>query len=167
MTGLGKTTPRGSLTTSSVQPVYSTPNQPFEDVLLRQRTLGQDILPSAREPKRTESLYTPQKPTPAGGSAAAPSTGAGFFGKSGKLKVCKTKAQPHFRHNFRFKLFRFFFLFSVSLFVHFISVIDDFNSITNKQNHKKSLTKCNPININTYGPAWHNSIFQTRKKYAV
>ncbi|XP_031624401.1 junctophilin-1 isoform X3 [Contarinia nasturtii] len=82
----GKPSPRASLTTSSAHPMYSTPNQPFEDVLLRQRTLGQDILPSAREPKRTESLYTPQKPIPSGSSAAAPSTGGGFFGKSGKLK---------------------------------------------------------------------------------
>lgn len=36
-------------------------NQPFEDVLLHQRTLGQDIIPSAITPKRTESLYTPAK----------------------------------------------------------------------------------------------------------
>ncbi|XP_018795636.1 PREDICTED: uncharacterized protein LOC108973072 isoform X2 [Bactrocera latifrons] len=36
-------------------------NQPFEDVLLYQRTLGQDIIPSAITPKRTESLYTPAK----------------------------------------------------------------------------------------------------------
>ncbi|XP_053691666.1 junctophilin-1 [Sabethes cyaneus] len=32
-------------------------NQPFEEVLLRQRTLGQDIIPSLSQPKRTESLY--------------------------------------------------------------------------------------------------------------
>lgn len=42
---------------------FSNPNQPFEDILLRQRTLGQDIIPSPREPKRTESLYLPPKPT--------------------------------------------------------------------------------------------------------
>ncbi|XP_054082896.1 junctophilin-1 isoform X2 [Zeugodacus cucurbitae] len=36
-------------------------NQPFEDVLLHQRTLGQDIIPSPITPKRTESLYTPAK----------------------------------------------------------------------------------------------------------
>lgn len=84
MTGLGKPSPRASMQAS--QPMYSTPNQPFEDVLLRQRTLGQDIIPSPREPKRTESLYTPQKPMPSGG-AAAPASGGGFFGKSGKLKV--------------------------------------------------------------------------------
>lgn len=91
MTGIGKPSPRASMS-SGVQPVYSTPNQPFEDVLLRQRNLGQDIIPSPREPKRTESLYTPHKPLPSGGSAApsAAGGGGGFFGKSGKLKVCIT-----------------------------------------------------------------------------
>ncbi|XP_055299390.1 junctophilin-1 isoform X2 [Sitodiplosis mosellana] len=84
MTGIGKPSPRASLTSSSVQPTYSTPNQPFEDVLLRQRNLGQDIIPSPREPKRTESLYTPQKPGVAAASAGG--GGGGFFGKSGKLK---------------------------------------------------------------------------------
>lgn len=81
MTGLGKPSPRGSLQGSSVQPVYSSPDQPFEDMLLKQRNLGQDIIPSPREPKRTESLYIPQKPSQAGAA------GGGFFGKSGKLKV--------------------------------------------------------------------------------
>lgn len=52
----------------NVQAIYSSPNQPFEDVLLRQRTLGQDIIPSPREPKRTESLYLPPKPVVAQGS---------------------------------------------------------------------------------------------------
>lgn len=85
MTGV-KASPRTSVQISSAQPVYSSPNQPFEDVLLRQRTLGQDIIPSPREPKRTESLYTPQKPMPAIDSAAVQSGGVGFF-KSGKLKV--------------------------------------------------------------------------------
>lgn len=93
MTGLGKASPRPSLQMSSVQPMYSTPNQPFEDVLLRQRTLGQDIIPSPYQPKRTESLYTPQKPMPnTAGAAASSATGGGgggfFGGKSGKLKVC-------------------------------------------------------------------------------
>lgn len=38
--------------------VTSPPSQqPFEDVILRQRTLGQDIVPSLNAPKRTESLY--------------------------------------------------------------------------------------------------------------
>lgn len=80
-TGSGKPSPRASLQTAS-QAIYSTPNQPFEDVLLRQRNLGQDIIPSPREPKRTESLYTTQKPVPSGNTA-----GAAAFLKSGKLKV--------------------------------------------------------------------------------
>lgn len=66
---------------SSAQAVYSTPNQPFEDVLLRQRTLGQDIIPSPREPKRTESLYLPPKPVLTAGGG-----GGGGGGKT-KLKV--------------------------------------------------------------------------------
>lgn len=66
---------------STTQAVYSSPNQPFEDVLLRQRTLGQDIIPSPREPKRTESLYLPPKPAAVVGGA-----GGGGGGKS-KLKV--------------------------------------------------------------------------------
>lgn len=65
----------------SVQAVYSSPNQPFEDILLRQRTLGQDIIPSPREPKRTESLYLPPKPNPTAGGG-----GGGGGGKT-KLKV--------------------------------------------------------------------------------
>lgn len=36
---------------------FSNNQKPFEDVLLRQRTLGQDIIPSPSQPKRTESLY--------------------------------------------------------------------------------------------------------------
>lgn len=82
--------------------MYSTPNQPFEDVLLIQRTLGQDIIPSPREPKRTESLYVPQKPSQGGGAAS----GAGFNGKSGKLKVS---------FQFNFSDFDEF----VSIFIHF------------------------------------------------
>lgn len=57
---------------------YSTPNQPFEDVLLRQRNLGQDIIPSPGQPKRTESLYVPVKPSPSGGG--------GGGGKGQKVK---------------------------------------------------------------------------------
>lgn len=57
---------------------YSTPNQPFEDVLLRQRNLGQDIIPSPGQPKRTESLYVPVKPSPSGG---------GGGGKGQKVKL--------------------------------------------------------------------------------
>ncbi|KAI9585673.1 hypothetical protein GQX74_001520 [Glossina fuscipes] len=47
---------------TTTESLYSKQNQPFEDVLLRQRTLGQDIIPSPSQPKRTESLYLPPKP---------------------------------------------------------------------------------------------------------
>ncbi|KAL9930022.1 junctophilin isoform 1-T6 [Glossina fuscipes fuscipes] len=47
---------------TTTESLYSKQNQPFEDVLLRQRTLGQDIIPSPLQPKRTESLYLPPKP---------------------------------------------------------------------------------------------------------
>lgn len=53
---------------SQIQAQYSTPNQPFEDILLRQRTLGQDIIPSPAQPKRTESLFVPTKPGDGGAS---------------------------------------------------------------------------------------------------
>ncbi|KAK3919560.1 Junctophilin-3 [Frankliniella fusca] len=57
--------PRGSLGQAvGHQPMaapapYAVPSseQPFEDVLLRKRNLGQDIIPSPAQPKRTESLY--------------------------------------------------------------------------------------------------------------
>lgn len=86
MTGMGASPRRISAATPSrggggggiSQAQYSSPNQPFEDVLLRQRTLGQDIIPSPREPKRTESLYLPPKPMPTGVAASA---------AKGKLKV--------------------------------------------------------------------------------
>ncbi|XP_055905208.1 junctophilin-1 isoform X2 [Eupeodes corollae] len=66
------------------EPQFSTPNQPFEDVLLRQRTLGQDIIPSPSQPKRTESLYVPPKPaTPIGGGGKA---AGGASGGNKKLK---------------------------------------------------------------------------------
>lgn len=65
--------------------VYSNPNQPFEDVLLRQRTLGQDIIPSPREPKRTESLYLPPKAVI--GNGGAKMAGGGSSGGR-PLKVC-------------------------------------------------------------------------------
>lgn len=75
----------------SVQPVYSSPNQPFEDVLLRQRTLGQDIIPSPREPKRTESLYLPPvKLLPSGGGGGGGGAASGGGAKS-KLKVSARK----------------------------------------------------------------------------
>lgn len=62
-----------------IQAHYSSPNQPFEDVLLRQRTLGQDIIPSPGQPKRTESLFAPNKPAPSGGGG----------GGSKGIKVCR------------------------------------------------------------------------------
>jgi junctophilin len=64
----------------TIQAQYSSPNQPFEDVLLRQRTLGQDIIPSPGQPKRTESLFVPNKPAPSGGG--------GGGGSKGMSKVC-------------------------------------------------------------------------------
>lgn len=62
----------------TIQAQYTNPNQPFEDVLLRQRTLGQDIIPSPGQPKRTESLFVPSKPIVSGGGG----------GGSKGVKVC-------------------------------------------------------------------------------
>lgn len=140
MTGFGKPSPRASVTTSSAQPMYSTPNQPFEDVLLRQRTLGQDIIPSPREPKRTESLYTPQKPTPAAAPAAPTSGGGGFFGKSGKLKVCHQIRLQSSSFCFSFLQMTHIemFFFSLFLFFHFVS--NSFRDLT-------QLTKTNEMQI--------------------
>lgn len=54
-------TGNGSVVGAAVNPTPS----PFEDVIMRKRGLGQDIIPSANQPKRTESLYvTPQKKEP-------------------------------------------------------------------------------------------------------
>lgn len=53
--------PQQTPTLQQIQAHYSSPNQPFEDVILRQRTLGQDIVPSPGQPKRTESLFVPPK----------------------------------------------------------------------------------------------------------
>lgn len=105
MTGM-RTSPRLSNTpavggvagsSSASHAIYSSPNQPFEDVLLRQRTLGQDIIPSPREPKRTESLYLPPKVNP------APATGNPT---KGKLKVSKTMRpiDTSYSYNFVFPL---------------------------------------------------------------
>lgn len=65
----------------TIQAQYSSPNQPFEDVLLRQRTLGQDIIPSPGQPKRTESLFVPNKPVASGGGGG----GGGSKGKVGTI----------------------------------------------------------------------------------
>nr|CAD7437978.1 unnamed protein product [Timema bartmani] len=58
--------------TGSQSPLYNVPNSlhggqpPFEEVILRKRGLGQDIIPSPGQPKRTESLYiTPAARPPA------------------------------------------------------------------------------------------------------
>ncbi|XP_053612936.1 junctophilin-1 isoform X1 [Plodia interpunctella] len=60
---------RGSISRAS-----SRENQPFEESLLRKRTLGQEISPSPYQPKRTESLFVPQNPAP---PPPAPMAGGG------------------------------------------------------------------------------------------
>lgn len=74
-------------TIQQIQAHYSSPNQPFEDVLLRQRTLGQDIVPSIVQPKRTESLFVPPKPMGGGGGGAV--GGGGVAVSKGASKVSK------------------------------------------------------------------------------
>lgn len=59
--------------------------QPFEDSLIRKRTLGQEISPSPYQPKRTESLYVAQNPAP---PPPAPKGGGGGGGGGGGRKVC-------------------------------------------------------------------------------
>lgn len=61
-------------------------DQPFEDSLLRKRTLGQEIVPSPYQPKRTESLFMPQNPAP---PPPAPMGGGGGGGR----KVSNVKCQ--------------------------------------------------------------------------
>lgn len=51
----------------------------FEGALLRHRSLGQDILPSPGQPKRTESLYV----TPGRGPTASGGGGGGGGGAGG------------------------------------------------------------------------------------
>ncbi|XP_039764428.1 junctophilin-1 isoform X2 [Pararge aegeria] len=72
---------RGSISRAS-----SRDNQPFEESLLRKRTLGQDISPSPYQPKRTESLFVAQNPAP---PPAAPVGGGGGGGGGGR-KRCYT-----------------------------------------------------------------------------
>ncbi|XP_059618548.1 junctophilin-1 isoform X2 [Phlebotomus argentipes] len=81
MTGSGSRSGTPVYQAPMAQPVYSSPNQPFEDVLLRQRTLGQDIVPSPAQPKRTESLFIGAKAAP-----PAPSGGGGGGGGGKGLK---------------------------------------------------------------------------------
>lgn len=59
--------------------------QPFEDSLLRKRTLGQEISPSPYQPKRTESLYVAQVPEPP--PPAPMRSGGGGGGGGGGRKV--------------------------------------------------------------------------------
>ncbi|XP_048520799.1 probable serine/threonine-protein kinase ndrD isoform X2 [Dendroctonus ponderosae] len=42
--------------------IHNNSTPPFEDVILRKRGLGQDIVPSPNQPKRTESLFIPGQP---------------------------------------------------------------------------------------------------------
>ncbi|XP_043470439.1 junctophilin-1-like [Leptopilina heterotoma] len=53
----------------------------FEGAILRNRNLGQDILPSPGQPKRTESLYV----TPARGSVPSGGSGGGGGGGGGSI----------------------------------------------------------------------------------
>uniref|UniRef100_A0A182MSZ2 Junctophilin n=1 Tax=Anopheles culicifacies TaxID=139723 RepID=A0A182MSZ2_9DIPT len=90
--GMGNGSVRpGSRATTPLHQLHSAdmgqpPQQPFEDVLLRQRTLGQDIIPSLTQPKRTESLYL-SKPAinsvPMGGGGGG---GGGGFGGGGGMR---------------------------------------------------------------------------------
>ncbi|XP_075992397.1 junctophilin isoform X1 [Anticarsia gemmatalis] len=68
-------TGRGSISRAS-----SRDRQPFEESLLRKRTLGQEISPSPYQPKRTESLYVAQAPLP---PPPAPMPGGGRGGGGG------------------------------------------------------------------------------------
>lgn len=61
----------------------ASPQQPFEDVILRQRTLGQDIVPSLSTPKRTESLYLGSIKAPSPAVAVKMPSGGGRGGGGG------------------------------------------------------------------------------------
>uniref|UniRef100_A0A182USL2 Junctophilin n=1 Tax=Anopheles merus TaxID=30066 RepID=A0A182USL2_ANOME len=76
--GSRATTPLHQLHTADSLGQQQQSQQPFEDVLLRQRTLGQDIIPSLTQPKRTESLYL-SKPA----INSVPMGGGGFGGGGG------------------------------------------------------------------------------------
>jgi junctophilin len=79
-------------------PLYSIPNSlgpqqgPFEEVVLRNRTLGQDIIPSPGQPKRTESLFINS-----GGGGGGGSGGGG--GGGGGSKAMKVGAHSYFVHD--------------------------------------------------------------------
>ncbi|XP_061395417.1 uncharacterized protein LOC133331030 [Musca vetustissima] len=81
---------------SGLEPTFSKPNQPFEDILLVKRTLGQDIIPSPSQPKRTESLYMPAKPaSPL--AAAGGGNGADIWKqlRTHSKKTLVTRRPPH------------------------------------------------------------------------
>ncbi|KYB27388.1 junctophilin-1 isoform X1 [Tribolium castaneum] len=55
----------GSAAGSNAKLAGNNPGQPppFEEIIIRKRGLGQDIIPSPNQPKRTESLFIPGAPT--------------------------------------------------------------------------------------------------------
>jgi len=65
-------------------PTYAapTPNQ-FEGALIKNRSLGQDILPSPGQPKRTESLYMARGQSGGGGGGGVSGGGSGGGGGGG------------------------------------------------------------------------------------
>lgn len=66
----------------SISRASSRERQPFEESLLRKRTLGQEISPSPYQPKRTESLYVAQAPA---APPPAPKGGGGGGGRKVSL----------------------------------------------------------------------------------
>lgn len=76
------------------------PQQPFEDIILRQRTLGQDIVPSINTPKRTESLYlgsikAPPNAMPMSRGGGGGGGGGGIAGRKVSLNSFISLVQPH------------------------------------------------------------------------
>lgn len=78
------TSGRGSISRAS-----SREHQPFEESLLRKRTLGQDISPSPYQPKRTESLFVAQNPSPAPAPVKVSGGGGGGGGGGGRKVSCR------------------------------------------------------------------------------
>jgi len=78
-------------------PLYTIPNSlgaqqgPFEEVVLRNRTLGQDIIPSPGQPKRTESLFI--------NSGGGVGSGGGGGGGGGGGKAMKVGDLLYFFHD--------------------------------------------------------------------
>jgi len=69
--GSGAATPTYAASTSSQ----------FEGALIKNRGLGQDILPSPGQPKRTESLYVARGPSGGGGGGGSGGGGGGVIPK--------------------------------------------------------------------------------------